>query len=69
MAADFQTEPIQLYAGSMELSANPNVKQIVEIVDEFGKKKRLQEILGQIMQEVFFLINKKNFNEHQTYLH
>ena len=55
LAADFQNEPIQLYAGSMDLSANPNIKPHVEIVAEFSKKERLQQILSQIMQEVLLI--------------
>lgn len=51
LAADFQQEPVHLNVGSMELSANHNITQEVEVVDEYGKQSRLFQILENIMQQ------------------
>jgi ATP-dependent RNA helicase DDX5/DBP2 len=47
MARDFTHNPIQVTIGSLELSANPNVKQIVYVLDENKKKNRLFDILDE----------------------
>lgn len=39
---------IQLNVGSLELSANPNIKQVVEVLDESEKEGRLASLLGEI---------------------
>ena len=54
LAADFQKDAVFLNVGSMELAANHNIQQNIEIVDEFGKNARLFEILEMIMREVRF---------------
>lgn len=54
LAADFQQEPVHLNVGSMELSANHNITQEVEVLDEYGKQSRLFQILENIMQQVSF---------------
>lgn len=51
LAADFQVDPVHLQVGSMELAANHNITQHVELVDEFGKQDRLFHLLNEIMQE------------------
>ena len=53
LAADFQKNPIHLTVGSLELSANHNIEQNVEVIDEYNKTKRLEEILEDISKQVF----------------
>jgi ATP-dependent RNA helicase DDX5/DBP2 len=52
LARDFQVDPVFLNVGSMEIAANHNIEQIVELVDEYGKQKRLFEILEKSMNDV-----------------
>ncbi|CAD5223847.1 unnamed protein product [Bursaphelenchus okinawaensis] len=51
LAMDFQTEPVFLNVGSLELSANHNITQYVEVVQEYSKPQRLFQVLTQIAQE------------------
>jgi len=55
LAADFQKNPIHLTVGSLELSANHNIEQNVEVIDEYNKTKRLEEILEDISKQVFLI--------------
>lgn len=52
LAQDFQQDPVFLNVGSLELAANHNIEQIVEVVDEFGKQKRLFQILEESLNDV-----------------
>ena len=45
LARDFLTNYIQVNIGSVSLHANPNIHQIVEVVDEWKKEQRLIELL------------------------
>ncbi|KAI6215970.1 RNA helicase [Aphelenchoides besseyi] len=45
LAADFQVDPVFLNVGSLELSANHNIEQIVEVIEEHAKENRLYQIL------------------------
>jgi superfamily II DNA/RNA helicase len=56
LAMDFQKDPVFLNVGSMDLAANHNIEQIVEIVDEYNKQKRLFQILEQLLNDVSFLV-------------
>ncbi|KAI1712661.1 DEAD/DEAH box helicase domain-containing protein [Ditylenchus destructor] len=51
LAADFQFDPVFLNVGSRELSANHNIKQNIEVVDEFNKQSRLFQLLDHIMKQ------------------
>ncbi|PWN91601.1 RNA helicase [Acaromyces ingoldii] len=51
LANDFLNNFIQVNIGSMELAANHNVKQIVEVCDMYEKRGRLIKHLDQISQE------------------
>lgn len=51
LAHDFLTNMIQVNIGSLELSANHNVKQIIEVCSDFDKRGRLVTHLDQISQE------------------
>lgn len=52
LAQDFQVNPVFLNVGSMELSANHNIQQHVEIIDEYAKQARLFQLLDHIMKQV-----------------
>jgi len=51
LAMDFQTDPVFLNVGSMELAANHNIEQIVEVIDETQKQPRLIQILEKLLNE------------------
>ncbi|KAI1713076.1 DEAD/DEAH box helicase domain-containing protein [Ditylenchus destructor] len=51
LAADFQVDPVFLNVGSLELSANHNIHQHVEVIDEFEKQGRLFQLLEHIMKQ------------------
>lgn len=52
LAADFQQQPVFLNVGSMELSANHNIQQHVEILEEYQKQSRLFQLLDHSMRQV-----------------
>ncbi|PAV63785.1 hypothetical protein WR25_26297 isoform A [Diploscapter pachys] len=51
LAALFQKDAAFLNVGSLELAANHNITQIVEVIEENEKQKRLMALLGSIMKE------------------
>jgi ATP-dependent RNA helicase DDX5/DBP2 len=51
LASDYLNDFIQVNIGSMELSANHRITQIVEVVSEFEKRDRLTKHLEKIMEE------------------
>ncbi|KAI9636855.1 DEAD-domain-containing protein [Dioszegia hungarica] len=51
LAADFQHDFIQVNIGSMDLSANHNVKQIIEVCSDYDKRQKLLKHLEAISQE------------------
>ncbi|KAH8860279.1 putative ATP-dependent RNA helicase DDX5 [Schistosoma japonicum] len=46
LAREFLTDYIQVNIGSVSLHANPNITQIVEIMDDWRKEQRLIELLS-----------------------
>jgi len=57
IARDFlKEEPIQVNIGSADLSANRNIRQVVEILAEYDKRKRLVDLLPSMMKEGKILI-------------
>lgn len=50
LAADYQTDFIQVNIGSLELSANHRITQIVEVVSEFEKRDRMTKHMEKIME-------------------
>lgn len=48
LASDFQNDAVFLNVGSLELAANHNIKQFVEVIEENRKKARLIELLSEI---------------------
>ncbi|TEB33882.1 P-loop containing nucleoside triphosphate hydrolase protein [Coprinellus micaceus] len=51
LASDFLRDMIQVNIGSMELSANPNISQVVEVCTDFEKRAKLLKHLDQIASE------------------
>uniref|UniRef100_A0A914HGX1 RNA helicase n=1 Tax=Globodera rostochiensis TaxID=31243 RepID=A0A914HGX1_GLORO len=51
LASDFQENPVHLNVGSLELAANHNIQQHVEVLDEYSKQGRLFELLDHIMRQ------------------
>jgi ATP-dependent RNA helicase DDX5/DBP2 len=51
MAADFQQDFIQVNIGSLDLSANHRITQIVEVVSEFEKRDKMIKQLETIMND------------------
>ena len=51
ISQDFLKDFIQVNIGSMELTANHNIQQIVEVVSDFEKRTKLIKHLEQISQE------------------
>jgi len=51
LAADYLNDYIQVNIGSMDLSANHRITQIVEIVSEFEKRDRMTKHLEKIMDD------------------
>lgn len=72
LAADFLTDAIQVNIGSMELSANHNVKQLVEVCTDFEKRGKLVKHLDTISQEnakvIIFTATKRVADDLTKYL-
>uniref|UniRef100_A0A914LHU4 RNA helicase n=2 Tax=Meloidogyne TaxID=189290 RepID=A0A914LHU4_MELIC len=51
LANDFHKDPVHLTVGSLELAANHNIEQYVEVVDEREKEEHFMELLGKIIKE------------------
>ena len=51
LASDYLNDYIQANIGSMDLSANHRITQIVEVVSEFEKRDRMTNHLEQIMED------------------
>lgn len=51
LASDYQNDFIQVNIGSMDLSANHRITQIVEVVSDFEKRDRMTKHLERIMDD------------------
>jgi len=56
LARDFAYNPIRANIGRLEISANPNVEQIIKVVEEYDKKNALYEVLEKAMDGSKILI-------------
>jgi superfamily II DNA/RNA helicase len=52
LACDFQVDPVFLNVGSLEIAANHNIEQHVEVMDEYRKQSRLFQILEELLNDV-----------------
>lgn len=48
LAEDFLGDHVQINIGSLELSANHNIRQVIEVCSENDKNEKLQTLLGSI---------------------
>lgn len=51
LAEDFLVDYIQVNIGSLDLCANHNITQIVQICEDFEKENKLMKLLESIMGE------------------
>ena len=51
LAEDFIWNYAHISIGTTVLTANPNIRQHVEVVDDEQKEQRLRQVLGEIMNE------------------
>jgi superfamily II DNA/RNA helicase len=51
LAADFHTDPVHLNVGSLDLAANHNIQQNVEVVEEYDKAAKLFQLLDEILSK------------------
>lgn len=51
LAEDFISNYAHISIGTTVLTANPNIRQIVEVVDDFQKEQRLRDVLHDIMRD------------------
>ncbi len=56
LAADFQKDAAFINVGSLELAANHNITQIVEMVEEENKASRLIALLKSFVSQVCHLL-------------
>ncbi|KAI8839282.1 ATP-dependent RNA helicase [Chytridium lagenaria] len=73
LARDYMKEFIQVNIGSLELSASHNVRQIIEIMSNADKRRRLGTILEKIMDDrsakiIIFTGTKRMADECTRYL-
>mmetsp|Transcript_26307 Transcript_26307/g.36419 ORF Transcript_26307/g.36419 Transcript_26307/m.36419 type:complete len:565 (-) Transcript_26307:169-1863(-) len=47
LASDFLSDPLQVNVGSLDLHANKDITQIIEVVEEYGKRRSLMKHLSQ----------------------
>lgn len=53
LAAKYQRQPVFLNVGSLELAANHNITQHIEVIDERQKSRRLVQLLREIGKQVY----------------
>ncbi|PAV70798.1 hypothetical protein WR25_05417 [Diploscapter pachys] len=68
LAADFQRDAAFLNVGSLELAANHNITQVIEVMDEQQKQHRLMSLLNSIMNQpecktIIFVETKRKADE------
>ncbi|EPZ35635.1 ATP-dependent RNA helicase DBP2 [Rozella allomycis CSF55] len=73
LARDYMKEYVQVNVGSMDLSANHKIHQIVEIIHEGDKKNRLAKHLAEIMKDtkqktIVFTTTKRAADEVSYFL-
>ncbi|KAG2018100.1 RNA helicase [Coprinopsis cinerea AmutBmut pab1-1] len=72
LANDFLRDTIQVNIGSMELTANPNIQQIIEVCSDFEKRnkliKHLDEISAQNAKVLIFVATKRVADDITKYL-
>lgn len=73
LAMDFQNDAARLTVGSLELAANHNITQVVEIMSEADKQHRLMSLLNDVMNQpecktIIFVETKRKADELTRYM-
>ena len=73
LAEDFLSTYVHVTIGAAELTANPNIKQIVEVCEESEKRDKIRDVLGEIMnfrdsKVIMFAETKKRVDEYSRYI-
>jgi len=64
LANDFLKNEVMINIGSMELSANHNITQIVDVCQDYEKEKKLQDLLkNQVCKTLIFTATKKQVDQ------
>lgn len=68
LAEDFLVDYVQINIGSLALSANRNIRQIVEVYEEMEKKPKLMQLLKEISGDrnskiIVFVETKKKVDD------
>lgn len=68
LAAEFLKDYIQINVGSLQLSANHNILQIIDVCQEYEKETKLSTLLKEIMAEkenktIIFIETKKRVDD------
>lgn len=69
LAEDFLSSYIHISIGAQELTANPNIKQIIHVCEEHDKEYKLRQILNEIMSNreskcIMFAETKRKVDEY-----
>ncbi|CAB3398818.1 unnamed protein product [Caenorhabditis bovis] len=68
LAAEFQKDAAFLNVGSLELAANHNITQVVDVIEEHNKQQRMMALLNEIMNQaecktIIFVETKRKADE------
>lgn len=64
MAEDFLTDYIQINVGSLDLAANHNIRQIIDVCQEHEKEEKLSKLLREINgKAIVFVETKKKVDD------
>lgn len=68
LALDFLKDYYQVNIGASEIAANPNVRQVIEVIADFEKFAKLMRLMESIMQEkdnktIIFVATKRTADE------
>jgi len=65
LAEDFLTNYIQINVGSMELAANHNIRQIIDVCQEHEKEEKLSKLLRELKggKAIIFVETKKKVDD------
>lgn len=68
LAEDFLCDYVQVNIGSLELAANHNIRQMIEIIEDNDKESKLSTLLGELGAEqgfkaIIFVETKKKVDD------
>ncbi|GFT74016.1 probable ATP-dependent RNA helicase DDX5, partial [Nephila pilipes] len=73
LAEDFLDDYVQVNIGALQISANHNITQIVDVIEEDEKEDKLLRLMQEIMNEqenktIIFAETKRRVDEITSYL-